>query len=104
MHYWYSDNSEDICGYDFFRIKVNGAQIFSKDLCASNGTGGWIENVLNLSAYAGTTITIAFEVTTDVSNISSAFVDDIVFSASSLTSLDIEKPVNTNIQFIRQAP
>jgi len=82
LHYWYWIGSEDVCGYDYFRIKVGSTTVRTKDLCDPQNTGGWVEGVLNLSSYAGTTNTLKFEVTTDGSGNSNLFFDDVSFSGT----------------------
>jgi hypothetical protein len=90
LHYWYYSASEDVCGYDFFRIKVNGTIVSTKDLCSSTNTNAWIAGVLNLSSYVGTGKTITFEVTTDSSYNSNMFLDDV--SMSNAASAMAEEP------------
>jgi hypothetical protein len=90
LHYWYYSASEDVCGYDFFRIKVNGTIVSTKDLCSSTNTNAWVAGVLNLSSYLGTGKTITFEVTTDGSYNSNMFLDDV--SMSNAASAMAEEP------------
>ena len=40
LHYWYWIGSEDICGYDFYRLKVNSSVLIQTDLCDSTSTNG----------------------------------------------------------------
>jgi len=72
-----------VCYYDYFRVKVNGTQIYELTLCSSNDSGGWVKQVLNLAGYVGTNKTVMFEVTTDGSLNSNLFLDDISMSNSS---------------------
>ena len=90
LHYWYYSASEDVCGYDFFRIKVNGTIVSTKDLCSSTNTNAWVAGVLNLSSYLGAGKTITFEVTTDGSYNSNMFLDDV--SMSNAASAMAEEP------------
>ena len=86
LHFWYWVDSVDGCGYDYFRIGVNSNYFSTLDLCQNNNTGGWVQVVLNLSAYIGTNKTVQFKVTTDESNNSNLFLDDISMSASATPS------------------
>jgi hypothetical protein len=86
LHFWYWLASEDVCGYDFFRVKVNNSIVGGINLCSANNTGGWVEAVINLGAYAGTGKTVMFEVTTDASLTSNLFLDDISMFASAQAS------------------
>ena len=86
LHYWYWVGSQDVCGYDFFAINVNGTQVAGFTLCTSNNTNGWVQGVVNLAAYAGNSRTILFEVNNDGSNNSNLFLDDVSMSASASTT------------------
>ena len=90
LHYWYYSASEDACGFDSFRIKVNDAIVSTKDLCSSTNTNAWVAGVLNLSSYLGAGKTITFEVTTDGSYNSNMFLDDV--SMSNAASAMAEEP------------
>ena len=82
LHYWYWNSSDEIlCSSDYFRIKVNSAPRLTTGLCTASNTGGWVEGALDLSAYAGSTVTLMFEVTTDYVYYSYVFLDDVSFSA-----------------------
>lgn len=88
LHYWYYSASEDACGYDFFRIKVNDVIVSTKNLCSSTNTNAWVAGVLNLSSYLGTGKTITFEVTTDSSGNSNLFLDDVSMSNAASAMAD----------------
>lgn len=95
LHFWYWTASEDYCGYDFFYVAVNGINVDTMDLCDSTDTGGWVQRVLNLSAYAGTGKTVQFKVVTDSSFNSNLFLDDVSMSASAIMSAS--QPVGTEL-------
>ena len=99
LHYWYWIASEDVCSFDYFWIKFGSTTVHTKDLCESQQTGGWVEGVLNLSAYAGSTNTLRFEVSTDSSLNSNLFLDDIFFSgtASAFAGVIIPEGVNQDL-------
>jgi hypothetical protein len=83
LHYDYqvwSDKSA--CNADWMRLYAGATELESRGLCISAGTEDWIADSVNLSAYAGQTITIAFEVTTNSSStyLSSFFIDDVSLS------------------------
>ena len=86
LHYWYWIDSGDFCDYDMFKLKVNSSEVSQSDLCSLTNTGGWVERVVNLSGYAGSTVTLMFEVTTDESINSNFFLDDVSMSSISTTS------------------
>ena len=82
LHYWYWIASEDMCGYDYAGVFVNGSLLKQYDLCSSSSTGGWVQQLLDLNAYAGTTITLTFAVTTDGSFNSNFLLDDVSIGAT----------------------
>ncbi|MCJ7694307.1 MAG: hypothetical protein MUO40_02675, partial [Anaerolineaceae bacterium] len=89
LHYWYWIGSIDYCGYDFFKIYVNGTPQLQWDLCESLNTYGWEEGTLDLTAWAGTGVTLKFEVTTDFVYSSAILLDDISLEATTRTSESI---------------
>lgn len=84
LSYWiYLASQETLgCNYDIGTVSVNGSTIQSYGLCDDNNTGGYIRQSLNLSAYAGQSVTIAFGITTDSSVNSNFFLDDVSFATS----------------------
>ncbi len=84
LRFWYYSASEDVCGYDYFRIKVNGTGIYEFSLCSNNNSNGWVQVVLNLAGFVGTNKTVMFEVTTDGSLNSNLFLDDVSMSSSAM--------------------
>jgi hypothetical protein len=82
LSYWHWIASEDVCGYDFGGVLVNGTEVESYSLCSTNNTGGWIQKVIDLAAYAGTTATIQIRVETDGSLNSNLFVDHVAFQSN----------------------
>lgn len=89
IHFWYWAASEDYCGYDFFKVKINSAVVDEMDLCDANDTNEWVELVLDLSAYVGSQVTLMFEVSTDSSLNSNLFVDDVSMDSSSSLTLQL---------------
>jgi hypothetical protein len=84
LSYWIFLASQETlgCSYDIGSVSVNGTEIQSYGLCDDNNTGGYVRQSLNLSAYAGQTVTIAFEIVTDSSVNSNFFLDDVSFATS----------------------
>ena len=79
-------DSYDICGYDEFRVMINGDVIKSYDLCWEENTWGWMPEMVDLSPYIGQLVKIEFEVETDSSNYSDLFIDDIELTSKSTLS------------------
>jgi fibronectin type 3 domain-containing protein len=86
LHFWYWIGSEDICDSDFFKLKINSNIVNQTDLCTSTSTSGWVEQVVNLSGYTGSTVTMMFEVINDFSLNSNFFLDDVSMSSVSTSS------------------
>jgi predicted secreted protein len=91
--YWQWINSLDSCGWDFARVLVNGSEVDSYTLCYSSNTGGWVQHSVNLSAYAGQSITLQIRAETDGSYISNLSIDDISFQASAPASAKISPAI-----------
>ena len=89
LHYWYWSGSEDICDWDYFYIKINDTKEYTRTLCEDNNTNGWVQGVVNLSAYAGTSNILRFVVVTDGAVNSNLFLDDISFSSSSTAGSEL---------------
>ena len=58
LHFWFWIASEDVCGFDFFTLKVGSTTIGTIDLCEANDTLGWAEVYADLSGYSGLTRSI----------------------------------------------
>ena len=82
LAYWHWIASEDLCGYDFGGVLINSTVVDVYDLCSSTNTGGWVKHVVNLSAYAGQSVSLQIRAETDDSLNSNLFVDDVSFQAS----------------------
>lgn len=82
LHLWYWIASEDVCNYDYGYVRVNSSNIYTWNLCITNNTGAWAELNLNLSAYAGQTVTLEIRSVTDSSTNSNFFIDDVSFAAT----------------------
>jgi bacillopeptidase F (M6 metalloprotease family) len=82
LTYWHwIKSSETGCHYDVVSIWVNNSVVESYGLCAGANTNGWSKQKLDLSAYAGRTVRLRVQLTTDSSITSSVFLDDLVFEA-----------------------
>jgi len=82
LGYWRWIASEDVCGYDFGKVLINGTAVDSYDLCDSTSTGGWVKRVVNLGAYTGQPVSLKIQAKTDGSLNSNLFVDDVAFQSS----------------------
>lgn len=95
LHFQYYIGSRDVCGFDFAHFKVNNATLLTFDLCANNETSGWLHQMVDLSVYVGTNATLLFEVTTDSSEVSSFYLDDVSLTSSTTAPPQGESPAET---------
>lgn len=89
LHFWYQIASGDFCGYDYGYVRVNGIYEKTFNLCVDNNTSGWTETVVDLTAYAGSTVKLELEGDTDSSLDSYFYIDTVTFSSSSTTASEI---------------
>ncbi len=92
LSYWRWIYSEDLCGYDFGGVIVNGVVVEGYDLCDATSTSGWVKHAVNLSAYAGQSVSLQIRAETDGSLISDLFIDDVAFQATAATGLETSAP------------
>lgn len=77
LTYYYYIVSEDVCGYDFGDVTLNGIPLLEYDLCQDTATGGWLQQTIDVSSFSGQTITLAFSTFSDSSLISSLYIDQV---------------------------
>jgi C1A family cysteine protease/putative hemolysin len=82
LTYWYYTSSNDHCNYDFAYVYVNSTIVTTYNLCKNQATNGWVQDSLDLSSYAGSSVTIKYLAETDSSLVSNFYLDDVAFSAS----------------------
>ena len=89
LAYWqWIDSQETGCSYDYGKVFINNTVVNSYGLCKSSNTGGWVKHIVNLSSYAGQTVTLQIRATTDSTINSNLFVDDVVFQPSNTAAAD----------------
>ena len=82
LHFWHWIKSPDTnCDLNYPKLYADMNLLSTTPLCNSTETGGWSEVTLDLSAYAGVTITLMFEVTISPTFISYYYLDDISLKA-----------------------
>ena len=72
---------ESDCANDIAGVYVNGQPVQAIDLCASVASTTWSSVTVDLSAYAGQTVELKFQVTTDSADSSSLYLDDMHFQS-----------------------
>jgi hypothetical protein len=77
LSYWYWIGSTDFCGYDVGGVVINEDAVDGYWLCSSTNTGGWVQRTIDLSTYAGQSVTLYFLADTDGTFNSSLFIDDV---------------------------
>jgi secreted trypsin-like serine protease len=96
LTYYHWIASDDACNFDFAQVVVNNVKVHEYSLCTANDTNGWVRKSVNLTAYAGQTVTFQIRVETDASENSNLFVDDVAFAASLVTANEEEPSVTQN--------
>ncbi|MCS6909715.1 MAG: S8 family serine peptidase [Anaerolineales bacterium] len=83
LSYWHWIRSnETLPDYDVAYVNVNGVTVDSFSTYTVTNTGNWVKRVVDLSAYAGQTVTLQFRHITNSSQHSSWFLDDIDFQST----------------------
>ena len=80
LSYWYWIAPSVGCVSGLGLVSVNGGVLSIYDLC--NATGGWVQGVINLSAFAEQSVLIQFRGECDGFTNSDLFVDHVAFQAS----------------------
>lgn len=83
LTFYYLIKSNDLCGFDFGYVRINGTNELSLDLCSDNESSGWVKKTIDLSGYAGESVSLQIRVETDSAIDSSLFIDNIFFQSSS---------------------
>lgn len=77
LTFWEWIDSNDVCGCDFAWVRINNVNAETIDLCWDNNSGSWVRRTVDLSAYAGQTVSLQIRVETDDSLHSNYLVDDV---------------------------
>jgi hypothetical protein len=91
LTYWQWIESDDFCGsdygtnYDYVQVLINGTQVDKYDLCTGTSTVTWNSHNIDLTNYVGQSVTLQIRVTTDDTNISNFFLDDVNLLMNPLT-------------------
>jgi hypothetical protein len=82
LAYWqWVDSAETGCHYDLVSIWVNGNVEDAYGLCAALETNSWTRRTVDLSAFAGQSVNLRLQVTTDSNLHSSLYLDDVAFES-----------------------
>src|SRR5690606_6615836 len=61
LSYYYAIGSEEgSCTFDLATVRVNGTTVKQYGLCVSSETGDWVRGTVDLSAYAGQSVSLSF--------------------------------------------
>jgi hypothetical protein len=81
--YWQWIESEDPClGCDYVEVLINNVVVEKYDLYTGMSTVEWVQHNIDLSHYLGQSVTLKIRVSTDDSNISNLYLDDVSLQAS----------------------
>jgi bacillopeptidase F (M6 metalloprotease family) len=88
LAYWHwIDSTETGCSYDFGKVLINSTVVNNYGLCKTTNTSGWVKHVVNLSSYAGQSVTLQIRTTTNGTLNSNLFVDDVCFQSDGTSSM-----------------
>lgn len=83
LSFWYWLGSQEAdCTADIAAVKINNDSVWATGLCFTSNTGGWQNKSIDLSSYAGQTVTVQFRLQTDFAINSNFFVDDVSLQAA----------------------
>lgn len=86
LHFWVFTASSDSCGYDDFGVMVNNDVVYAQWVCYQNNTNAWVRKTVDLSAYVGQSVELAFIAELDAYGNSNVFLDDV--SLDSTTTMN----------------
>lgn len=90
LAYWHVlSSAESLCGFDAGWVKINTTEVKTYQLCSTTNTSIWVKQVLDLSTYAGQTVTLQFGASTDADGVSSFFIDDVAFQSSATAEIHV---------------
>ena len=96
LTFWYWASSSDLPGYDLSLIIIDDTAVSYLWLSVYSNTNGWFSHTVDLSAYAGQSVTLYFFVGTDGTYPSSLLLDDIsIYSSVAPTSVPTSTPIPT---------
>jgi len=77
--YWQWIDSSDFCNldYDYVEVFINGTRVDKYDLCTDTNTTEWVPHNINLTSYAGQSVTLRIQSITDSNGYSNLYIDDI---------------------------
>ncbi len=78
---WIASEEPGTCA-NLARVIVNGTTVEQFALCSTTNTHGWVEQVLDLKAYAGKTVNLQFTVTIKSAENGNLYLDDIQFQST----------------------
>ncbi|MDQ4079045.1 MAG: hypothetical protein M3220_22730 [Chloroflexota bacterium] len=85
LGYWHLiESADDTCSDDFGFVRVNESVVDGYYLCVNTSTSEWRKRVVDLSLYAGQTVTLDIRAVNDTTpgSISNLFIDDIAFQTT----------------------
>lgn len=83
LSFYYQIGSEDGCGQDSTQVFAGQTAVKQFDLCQANNTNDWTLERIDLSAFAGQTMTLRFRTALNATGNSNFFLDDVAFTARS---------------------
>lgn len=83
LSYQYRIAPDGACRGNIAKVFVNRTRLVSYSLCDRDATGGWQQELIDLSRYAGRTVKLQFFAKTKGNNQSDLFIDDVIIADDS---------------------
>ncbi len=94
LNFWFLIGSQEFdCSADIAALKINNTSVWATGMCSQSVTGGWKNKTIDLSSYAGQTITILFRSQNDFLFNSNFLVDDVSLQTAGSAEADLGTPV-----------
>ena len=90
FHYQIRSGESD-CNSDRGSVQINEKLVALLPLCSATQTGDWVAHIIDLSPYAGRTVTLSFQVNTNQALTSSLFLDELFILATEPAPLTVDR-------------
>jgi hypothetical protein len=80
LSFWYyamRSDADDPTDNGLASVKINGASIWSLEMSQANNTIGWVNQIVDISAYSGQSVTLVFEAVQGNSGVGNVFFDQV---------------------------
>lgn len=94
--YYVIGSSEVGCDWDKASVQINNVSLKQYGLCESNNSDTWIYQIIDLRSYSSQTVELKFTLTTDSTNNSNMFIDDVTLQTTSSNAGEVLENAETS--------